>query len=153
MGLFDFGKRRRERERAMQPPDPEAFRSLKGDGQPIGQQVEHRGAGDIDLTGLAGLGNLGAIVGAIGEAARTGNFQVVQQQAQQAQAGGTELRERIFSVMRRHGIDPETGQVDGEVSDAAGLNQEIMEALESAGLGFGQPGGGSGSGEQGGGGS
>lgn len=149
MGLFNFFSRRRQRESAIPGGTPESLtRQLKGDGAPIGQPVQGVGQPQaFDLTTVAGLGSL---FGMIQQATQAGSIQISQGENQVIDMRGTDLREEILGAMREHGIDPDAAQGSQiDAADMPGLQQQIMQALESAGVDVsqygGMPGGDSGS--------
>jgi hypothetical protein len=77
MGLFDFFRRRRERESAIPGGTPDSFmRQLKGDGKPIGQPVGQavpQAGQSFNLTGPADLTSMLAM---FQQAFQSGDFQV-----------------------------------------------------------------------------
>ena len=144
MGLFNFFSRRRERESAIGGGAPDSLtRQLEGDGSPIGQPVQ--GAGQpqaFDLTGAAGLGS---ILGMVQQAMQSGNVQITQGESQVIDLRGSGLREEILGAMRQHGIDPEAAEgTQVNAGDIPGLQEQIMQALENAGVDTKQLGEGSG---------
>ena len=146
MGLFNFFSRRRQRESAIPGGTPESLtRQLKGDGKPIGQPVQ--GAGQPQAFDLSTVAGLGSMFGMIQQAMQTGNIQISQGENQVIDLRGTTgLRDEILEAMRQHGIDPETGAAQGQINagDYQGMQQQIMQALENAGVDVSQMGGGAG---------
>jgi hypothetical protein len=103
MGLFDFFKRRSQRESAL------------GDGSSVSV-----GAPSQDVTSFSV------------ESAPT----VVSQSSQTIDASNVAgLRDSMFEVLRRHGIDPESGQsMSIDASQMPGLAEEIQRTLSSHGV-------------------
>ena len=143
MGLFDFFKRRRDRESAIPGGTPESLtRQLKGDGKPIGQAIPQAGQPQFDLTAPM---DLGAMLGLMQQAFQSGNVQFSQGENQVIDLRGSGLREEILGAMQQHGIDPDAA--DGSQINAAdipGLQEQIMQALQNAGVDVGQLGDGAG---------
>jgi hypothetical protein len=147
VGLFDFFKRRRERESAIPGDSPESLtRQLRGDGQPIGQPVgqafPQASPQSVDLTAAT---DLGGIMAMMQQAFQTGNIQVTQGEQQVIDLRGSGLRDQIMGALEQHGIDPEAAQV-GQINagDVPGLQEQIMRALQDAGVDVGQLGNGAG---------
>jgi hypothetical protein len=136
MGLFNFFSRRRERESAIPGGSPESLtRQLKGDGAPIGRPVQ--GAGQPQALDLSTVAGLGSLFGMIQQASQAGSIQIHQGENQVVDMRGTTgLRDEILEAMRQHGIDPETGAAQGQVSagDYEGMQQQIMQALQNHGV-------------------
>jgi hypothetical protein len=139
-----FFSRRRKKESAI----PEATEGTalgsfaKADGQPvIGQQVGGGGPQfnmpGMDVTDTLSL--LTQIGPMIQQAIASGNVQVTQGAPQVINARGTELGEQIKEIMRQHGIDPESGQVNGQgdPSSYMQMQQQIMETLGQHGINTG----------------
>ncbi len=133
MGLFDFFKRRRERESAVQ---------LSAGTEPVvGQQV---GGGEFDvsslnlqgpgtLEGLEALAQLGPM---IQKAIAEGNVTIEQGESQAIDMRGTGLREEIMGIMSQHDIDPQTASA-GENIDASAygdMQKQILDALAKRGI-------------------
>ena len=140
MGLFDFFSRRRERESAIPGATPESLtRQLKGDGSTIGQPVQ--GAGQPQGFDPTSMSDLGSMFGMIQQAMQSGSVQVTQGQNQVIDLRGTELREQIIAALEQHGIDP-NGAEGSQISagDVPGLQAQIMQALENAGVDVSQMG-------------
>ena len=141
--MFDFFRRRRERESALPGAAPDSItRRLKGDGEPIGQPVgqafPQAGAQGLDVSAFFNTNDLGGMLGAIGAAIQQGNFQVSQGESQTIDLRGTGVREEILEAMRSHGIDPDAA--DGAQIDASsmpGLQQQILQALSNHGVDLG----------------
>jgi hypothetical protein len=129
VGLF---RRKREPESQPQGSGIESFEDGKvpwaADRESIGQPVQ--GAGQVMPSfDIAGLGGMGALF----------------EQMQQAQAGitidishsqhsidtsNTELGEQIKDVMRKYGIDPETGATGNvDPSRMIAMQQEMMQLI------------------------
>jgi hypothetical protein len=147
VGLFDFFKRRRERESAIPGSSPESLtRQLKGDGKPIGQPVgqafPQAGPQSVDLTAAT---DLAGVMAMMQQAFQTGEIQVTQGEKQVIDLRGSGLREQIMGALEQHGIDPEAAQ-GGQInaSDVPGLQEQIMQALQDAGVDVGQLGNGAG---------
>jgi hypothetical protein len=137
VGLFDFFGRRRQRESAV--PDAPSTQ-VPPVGQPeqpqevVGQRVADTSTtGGLDLSSLGGLAGLGEMVQ---QAAAQGNVEV-DQSSQTIDLRGTDLREEMVEIMKRHGIDPDSGAVPGSQIDASSMPQmqaEMLEALKRHGL-------------------
>ena len=141
MGVFGFFNRRRERESAVPGSSPDSVtRSLKGDGQPVGQQVQGVGQPAFDLTALGSVTGAFSMLGDIQQLQQ--GFQVTQ--APVIDARGVEgLREEILIAMRQHGIDPDDPQSSQvNAADMPGLQAQIMQALQNHGIDAGQAGAG-----------
>ena len=121
MGLFDFFKRRRQRESAIPEAEPE------GTDQPVvGQQVE----GAQQLPGGMDLSQLGPM---IQSAIEQGNVTIEQGPSQTIDMRGTGLREEILGIMKNHGLDPEKpGEIDA--GDYGDMQRQILEALSKHGV-------------------
>lgn len=128
VGLFDFLRRRRERESAV----PGAMSS----GAPAATDLEV-GSMSPDQSGTSLLSSLGDLVDlgkdlqkAMGQA----NFQVTQgaSESLDLRGQGDELREEILGVLREHGIDAQKGDAV-QVTDA-GLQKAIFEKLAAGGV-------------------
>jgi hypothetical protein len=128
MGLFDFFKRRRQRESAI----PEA--EIQSQDQPVvGQQVE----GAQQLPGGIDLSQLGPM---IQSAIAQGNVTVEQGPAQTIDMRGSGLREEIVGIMKSHGIDAEAGDAQASINagDYGDMQKQILEALSKHGLNLGE---------------
>jgi hypothetical protein len=143
VGLFDFFRRRRERESAVQLDSPSAAlgASAGGETQPVvGSQV---GGGtpqaSIDLQGLGmmdGLAMLSQLGPMIQQAIEQGNVTVTQSGSQTIDARGTDLGEEIKGIMREHGIDPDGAQAGQSLNaaDFQDMQQQILGALAKHGI-------------------
>jgi hypothetical protein len=139
--MFDFFKRRRERESAVQVDGPsESLGSFaSGDGQPVvGSQV---GGGtpqaSIDLQGLGmmdGLAMLSQLGPMIQQAMEQGNVTVTQSGSQAIDARGTDLGEEIKGIMRQHGIDPDGQSQNVNAADFGSMQQQILDTLAKHGI-------------------
>jgi hypothetical protein len=137
VGLFDFFKRRRERESAIQPPT-----AATGTEPVVGQQV---GGGELDVSslnvqGVAGmtesLDMLAQLGPMIQKAIADGNVTIEQGQSQTIDMRGSGLREEILGIMSQHGIDPATASA-GESIDAGDygeMQNQILDALAKHGI-------------------
>jgi hypothetical protein len=140
VGLFDFFKRRRERESAIQPPAPA---DTGGAQAVVGQQVGGGGefdVGSLNVQGVAGMAEgleaLAQLGPMIQKAIAEGNVTIEQGPSQTIDMRGTGLREEIVGIMKQHGIDPETAS-PGENIDAAAygdMQQQILAALAKHGI-------------------
>jgi protein-tyrosine-phosphatase len=138
VGLFDFFRRRRERESAIPAPSTQVSPlSSEGDQPVVGQQFSAPPAagtpGGFDVSSLSGLAGL---ADAMEQAAAQGNTEVTQS-SQTLDLRGTGLREEIVEIMKRHGIDPESGAVQGGQINAASMpamQAEMLEALKRHGI-------------------
>ena len=140
MGLFDFFRRRRERESAVHDLTVEAAPS---------QQVEPLSpGGEIDTPqeveaamqdGGFDLSQLGQIGAMIAQAAQEGNIQIHQGATQSIDlSDGGALREEIMDIMREHGIDAQaglTGEIDA--SRLPAMQQQILDAIGRQGSDLG----------------
>ena len=140
MGLFDYFRRRRERESAVAGLDVGADPSQQVSSSASGGEASAKPADQQDLTAaieaggfdLAQLGQIGAL---ITQAAREGNIQVHQGTPQEIDLRGTGLREEILGIMSTHGIDAEAGsgqQIDA--SEVPDMQEQILDALRQAGV-------------------
>jgi len=146
MGLFEYFRRRRDRESAIPGDAPASLtRQLKGDGQPIGQPVgqafPQAGQQGVDLTGPM---DLGAVLGLVQQAWQSGNVEVTQGENQVIDLRGSGLREQIIGALEQHGIDPNAQGQQIDAGNVPGLQEQIMRALEDAGVDAGQLGAGGG---------
>jgi hypothetical protein len=147
VGLFDFFKRRRERESAIPASSPESLtRQLKGDGEPIGQPVSQAfpqaSQQSVDLTAAT---DLAGIMAMMQQAFESGNIQVTQGESQVIDLRGSGLRDQIMGALEQHGIDPQAAQgAEIDADDVPGLQEQIMQALQDAGVDLGQLGNGAG---------
>ncbi len=107
MGLSDFFRRRSDREKAIPEPGSAEF-------QDVVQGSELPGS-----TGAAGVEGPWASVEKL--------------PTQTIDMRGSGAREEIIALMRKHGIDPESGeQIDS--SAVPGFQQEVLEVLKRRGL-------------------
>lgn len=105
MGLLDFFKRRSQRERAL------------GDGSTISVGSQGQQAGPPQ----AGMGSPGTVVSQSSQTIDASNV-----------AG---LRDNMLEILKRHGIDPSSGQSMAiDASNFPGLAEEIQGALSGAGI-------------------
>lgn len=143
MGLFDFFKRRRERESAIPADTPESLtRELKGDSGPVGQAFPQAAAQSVDLTAAT---DLAGIMAMMQQAFQSGDIQVTQGENQVIDLRGSGLRDEIIGALEQHGIDPDAAQgSEINASDRPGLQEQIMQALQDAGVDVGQFGNGTG---------
>jgi hypothetical protein len=124
MGLFDFFKRRRERESAV----PEAELDAIEEQPVVGQQVE----GAQQLPEGFDLSQLGSM---IQSAIEQGNVTVEQGPTQTIDMRGSGLREEILGIMQQHGIDAEGGgQESINAGDYPDMQKQILEALSKHGV-------------------
>jgi septum formation topological specificity factor MinE len=138
VGLFDFFKRRREREGAIPSPSTQVNPlSTQGDEPVVGQQSSSPpSAGVGGGFEVSTLGGLAGLADAMKQAAAQGNTQVTQS-SQTLDLRGTGLREEIVEIMKRHGIDPDSGAVQGTQLNAASMpamQVEMLEALKRHGI-------------------
>jgi hypothetical protein len=151
MGLFDFAKRRRERESATSGLsaglDPSQRIQSGGDaGQPppasafgVDPSAQLGQAQGVDWAKLAQIGPM------IQQAIQSGNVQISQGEPQSIDLRGSDVGDQLKEIMRQHGIDPEAGTAPGfDASQMPAMQQQIMDALSQAGvnLGAAQMGGG-----------
>jgi hypothetical protein len=121
MGLFDFFKRRRERESAIPEAETEVM-----DQPVVGQQVE----GAEQLPGGIDLSQLGPM---IQSAIEQGNVTIEQGPSQTIDLRGTGLREEILGIMKDHGLDPDkSGEINA--GDYGDMQKLILEALSKHGV-------------------
>lgn len=146
MGLFDYFKRRRERESAIPGGSPESLtRQQKGDGEPIGQPVSQAfpqaSQQSVDLTAAT---DLAGIMAMMQKAFESGSLQVTQGESQVIDLRGSGLRDQIMGALEQHGIDPQAARGAEIDADVPGLEEQIMKALKDAGVDVGQLGNGAG---------
>jgi septum formation topological specificity factor MinE len=140
VGLFDFFKRRRDRESAIPAPSTEVIRpsaQVQADQPVVGQQFDSAPAagagGGFDVSSLSGLAGL---ADAMKQAAAQRDAQVTQS-SQTLDLRGTGLRDEIVEIMKRHGIDPESGAMQGAQFNAASMpamQAEMLEVLKRHGI-------------------
>ena len=139
MGLFRRKKRARD-------PSPgqrhESFEDGKvpwaADRESIGQPVQ--GAGQaIPSFDVAGLGGMGALFEQM-QQAQAGITIDISQSQQSIDASNTELGEQMKAVMRKYGIDPETGATGSlDASRMIAMQQEMMQLIASTSPGSPAP--------------
>jgi hypothetical protein len=141
VGLFDFFKRRRERESAIPGGTPESLsHQLKGDAEPIGQAFPQASPQSVDLTAAT---DLAGIMAMMQRAFESGDIQVTQGKSRVIDLRGSGLRDEIVSALEQHGIDPNVAQgSEIDASDVPGLQEQIMQALQDAGVDVGHLGNG-----------
>jgi len=139
VGLFDYFRRRRERESATPDASESVTEALKGDGstvgEPIGQQFPQAGAQGVDISAFFDTNDLGGMISAIGSAIQQGNYEVTQGESQVIDLRGTGMRDEILQAMRDHGVDPEAtdaSQIDA--SQMPDLQRQILQALSNHGI-------------------
>jgi septum formation topological specificity factor MinE len=144
MGLLDRFKGRRDEEDALaqarRTQDAAPAPIVSESGESIGTPVNAMGlsAGEMP-TGwsagqqVGGLENLGAIGAAIQQAMATGNFQVVQAEAQQMQQQAQGMREDMMAVYAKHGVDM-TGGTTPQVDNPQQLQQDLLEVMKKHGM-------------------
>jgi len=143
VAIFDFFRRRRERESAIPGGLPESFEFPPDESpglreEPVGRPFSQAGPQQINVTAPAELGSIFAMVQ---EAFKTGMPQISQTDDQVIDLSGSDLRERILDALRQHGIDPETtaaSQIDAGA--VPGLQDDILGALKDAGVDLGRRG-------------
>ena len=132
MGLFgSFLERRRRRESAV----PEGFEAVStpppADVEPVGQPFAD--VGQPVTLNLSAPADIGGLVGMIGTAIQSGQFQVQHTQSEVIDLRGSGLREEIMEAMRQSGVDPEAqGEIDA--AQYGDLQQRILEALSNHGV-------------------
>ena len=141
MGLFDFFKRRRERESAVQLPPSAGIEPATQ--SVVGRQVA--GGGERDLSSasfqapglMEGLGALTQLGPLLQQAMAEGNVTVTQGPTQTIDMRGSPLGDEIREIMRQHGIDPEGQGQSGQSIDAAAFGDmqlQILAALAKHGV-------------------
>jgi hypothetical protein len=142
MGLFDRLKGRRDDEDALaqargtQDPGAAPVHSDSGEtiGTPVGEMNMSAGAGAPGWTGhIPGIENLGAFGTAIQQAVSTGNFQVIQAEAQQMQAQAMAMQKDMAEVYAKHGVDM-TGGHTSQVDDPQALQQDLLAVMKKHGM-------------------
>jgi septum formation topological specificity factor MinE len=122
VGLFDFLRRRRQRESALGQAEDE----LGTFATPEGQQVVGR---QVSASPGFTLGSM------IQTAIDQGDVMIEQGPSQTIDMRGTGLREEILEIMRRHGLDPEGGaSMNVNAGDYGDMQEQIMEALSKHGV-------------------
>jgi protein-tyrosine-phosphatase len=102
----------------------------------VGEQFASPAAGAPATVDVSTLSGLAGFAEAIKLAASQGNADVTQT-SQSLDLRGTGLREEIAEIMERHGIDPDSGAMQGSQIDAAAMpamQAEMLEALERHGI-------------------
>jgi len=139
VGLFDYFRRRRERECAVAGLELTAEPSRSAAPlTPSEPAAGTEGTETLETAGidLAQLGQLGRM---IAQSAREGTVQVHVGEPQELDlSGGGNLREEIITIMDRHGIDA-AADLDSQI-DATRLpamQQEILEAVARQGVDLG----------------
>ncbi len=148
MGLFNYMKKRRERESAVPgglptgedtglgletSPQTEVGSVNQAAPESSGSSSEPSGSSSETsaVPGLEGLGDLGQVL----KQALSGNPTVSvsgESQVVNLQGRGEELRNSILETLKSHGIDAEKGQAVG-INDPE-VAEQIMSRLSSAGL-------------------
>ena len=143
--MFDFFKRRRERESAVQVQEPsQALGSFAKSDEVVGQQVgggspeasfDLQGLGAMD--GLAMLSQLGPM---IQKAIAEGNVTIEQGPSQTIDMRGSALGEEVREILKQHGLDPD-GATAPQSIDPSGygdMQQQILGALAKHGFHTGE---------------
>jgi hypothetical protein len=114
----------------------------------VGQRAKGLGGPRADVPpALEALGGLGGVFSLVQEAAEQGNlristnFEVHNLDPQGTNAEGAALHEEISEIMRRHGIDPDSGEVGSvDPRTMAEARREVEELLarRAADLGDGK---------------
>lgn len=144
MGLFDRMKGRRDEEDALaqarRTQDPAAAPVVSESGETIGTPVNSMGlsAGEMPAgwgTGqqMGGLENLGALGAAIQQAMASGNFQVVQAEAQQMREQAMGMQKDMQEVYAKHGVDM-TGGTTPHVDNPEQLQKDLLEVMKKHGM-------------------
>jgi len=132
MGVFSsFFDRRRRRESAVSQDEPEST-PPPSDAEPVGQPFADVGQ-PINLNMGSGPVDIGGLLGMIGTAIQTGQFQVQQAENQVLDLRGSGLREEIMEAMRQSGVDSDA-QVEINAAQYGDLQQKILEALSNHGV-------------------
>jgi len=142
MGLISsFFERRRQRESAIpQADEPSPIPSAGAvELEPVGQPV--KGVGQpFNLNLGSGQPDVAGILGMVGQALSSGQFQIQQTDRQTIDLRGTPdgqaLREQIESAMRQAGVDPDSTPAGANVNaaDYGDLQQQILQTLQSHGV-------------------
>ena len=143
MGFLDRMKGRRDDEDALaqarRTQDAAPPPVVSETGETIGTPVNEMSLSAGQLPGgLAGgqipdMSHLGAIGAAIQQAMATGNFQVVQAEAQQMQQQAMGMREDMMAVYAKHGVDM-TGGTTPQVDNPQQLQQDLLEVMKKHGM-------------------
>lgn len=141
MGVFGFLKRRRERESAIPPADLQAASTPPPaePAEPVGQMIDGGDRQPISLNLGSGQPDVAAVVGMVGEALRSGQFQISQSESQVIDVRESGLREQIVEAMRQAGVDPD-GNAGAEINaaDYGDLQGQILQALSDHGVDLGE---------------
>ncbi len=142
MGLFDRFRGRRQDEDALaiarrtQDPGIEPIHSDSGEtiGTPVSELNLAAGDPRSAWTGhIPGIENMGAFGAAIKQAVSTGNFQVIQAQAQQMQQQALGMQKDMMDVYAKHGVDM-TGGHTSQVDNPEALQQDLLEVMKKHGM-------------------
>ncbi len=144
MGFLDrFSGRRKEEDALAQarrtedaPPAPITSESGESIGVPVNQMGLSAGetpSGWNAGSQIPGLGNLGALGAAIQQAMATGNFQVVQAEAQQMQQQAQGMHQEMMEVYAKHGVDMTAGTTP-HVDNPEQLQQDLLEVMKKHGM-------------------
>lgn len=135
MGAFEFFRRRRQRESAIPPGELEAANapSAPPAAGPAASPVE---PAERSINVKVGpKTDVAEVVGMVGEALRTGSFQIKQHEARSVEMTGPEMRAGILGALREAGIDPEAGaEAEINAADYAGLQERILGVLAQHGV-------------------
>lgn len=139
MGLFDYFKRRRERESAVESIEITAEPSAQVEplSASFGDDPEAPPQANLaDGLGLAELGQIGKL---IAQAANEGNIQVHMGEPQTIDMQGTDLGEEIKGILAQYGVDPQATSAEGiDASQMPQMQQQILDAITRQGLDLGQ---------------
>jgi len=136
MGVFDYLRRRRERESAV--PSLEVGPASTQVGPLPGEADAPQAAGGVDLAQIAQIGQMMAA------AARSGNIQI--QQGDTAGFDATQtldlqdsgLRDEILGILDQHGIDPDPASPQEiDASRMPEMQQQILDAIARQGVDLG----------------
>jgi hypothetical protein len=105
-------------------------------GTPVNEMSMSAGQvpGGLAAGQIPNMANLGAIGAAIQQAMATGNFQVVQAEAQQMQQQAMGMREDMMAVYAKHGVDMTGGGQNAQVDDPQQLQQDLLEVMKKHGM-------------------
>jgi hypothetical protein len=138
VGLFDYFRRRRERESAVTSLEVTADASAQvaplGHSPAPGESDPARDLGAVQAAGLdlAQLGQIGAM---IVEAAKQGQIQVHQGEAQTFDLRGSGLREEILGILSQHGIDPDVTSTESiDAGQMPEMQRQILDAINRQGV-------------------
>lgn len=141
MGLFSFFKRRADRESAIPQSqiDEVTGAAPKPAPAPVGQQFDTVGQQPINLSLGSGAVDVAGVLGMIGKAMSSGNFQVQQGDSQVIDLRGSGLREEIMKAMQESGVDPDAAEGQQvNAGDYTGLQEQIVKTLEAHGVDLSQ---------------